>query len=90
MKRYTSVSDSSENMSRMKDSDTVSVASSHRRFSARKRINSELSEPLTNNADAADPYFVFRSGLQNNLELVDEFLAEYLRIIDEIVRTCIH
>ena len=98
MKRYTTVSDSSENSSRMKDSDSVSVASSHRRFTGHKRINSELSEPLTSTASTSvldesiggssgDPYFVFRSDLQNQLELVDEFLTDFLRIVHETVRT---
>jgi len=69
----------------MKDSDSVSLASSHRRFSAKKRINSELSEPLTggNTAGDSDPYFVFRSDLQNKLEVVDDFLTEFLRIVHE-------
>ena len=99
MKRYTTVSDSSENSSRMKDSDSVSVASSHRRFTAHKRINSELSEPLTSTTSTSvldesfgggsgDPYFVFRSDLQNKLELADEFLADFLRIVHETVRNC--
>jgi len=80
----------------MKDSDTisvVSVASSHRRFAALKRNNAELSEPLTADEDEAygggssDPYFVFRSDLQDQLELVDDFLAEYLRTVYEIDTT---
>eukprot|EP00536_Pseudo-nitzschia_multiseries_P013898 jgi/Psemu1/310366/fgenesh1_kg.629_\ len=89
MKRYSTVSDGSETSSRMKDSDSVSLASSHRRFSAKKRINSELSEPLTAAGDdsfgeaSGDPYFVFRSDLQNKLELVDEFLADFLRVVHE-------
>jgi hypothetical protein len=94
-KKYSTVSSNSENQSRMKDSDTisvVSVASSHRRFAALKRNNAELSEPLTADEDEAygggssDPYFVFRSDLQDQLELVDDFLAEYLRTVYEIVR----
>ena len=110
MKRYTTVSDSSENSSsRMKDSDSLSVVSissrstSHQRFTRHKRINSELSEPLTspltsNNSTSVldhnesstslggDPYFVFRSDLQNKLESADEFLADFLRIVHETVR----
>lgn len=93
MKRYTTVSSSSDSGSRLKDSDTVSVASRHSRFTAKQRINSELSEPLTNTdgesfgGGSSDPYFVFRSDLQERLELVDEFLAEYLRTVHEIVST---
>ena len=96
MKRYSTVSDSSDTSSRMKDSDSVSLASSHRRFSAKKRINSELSEPLTGGGDdefggaSGDPYFVFRSDLQNKLEVVDDFLTEFLRIVHETVRTVVY
>ena len=98
MKKYSNVSDRSEtdisSMTR-RDSDTVSVASSHRRFAAHKRINSELSEPLTTassivdeslGGNSADPYFVFRSDLQKKLESLDDFLADYLRIVHETVR----
>lgn len=107
MKRYTTVSDSSENSSsRMKDSDSLSVVSissrstSHQRFTRHKRINSELSEPLTSpltsnsasvldhnestsTSSSGDPYFVFRSDLQNKLESADEYLADFLRIVHE-------
>ena len=109
MKRYTTVSDSSENSSsRMKDSDSLSVVSissrstSHQRFTRHKRINSELSEPLTSpltssstsvldhnessTSSGGDPYFVFRCDLQNKLELADEYLADFLRIVHETVR----
>jgi hypothetical protein len=108
MKRYTTVSDSSENSSsRMKDSDSLSVVSissrstSHQRFTRHKRINSELSEPLTSPltsstsvldhnessmSSGGDPYFVFRSDLQNKLESADEYLADFLRIVHETVR----
>lgn len=98
MKKYSNVNDRSDtdisSLTR-RDSDTVSVASSHRRFAAHKRINSELSEPLTTassivdeslGGNSADPYFVFRSDLQKKLESLDEFLADYLRIVHETVR----
>jgi len=96
MKRYNNVSDSSDNTSRLKDSDSLSVVSissrstNHRRFNGHKRINSELSEPLTSTASSVlhqessgDPYFVFRSDLQTKLELADEYLADFLRIVHE-------
>ena len=88
-KMYSTVSDRSDNQSRAKDSDSVSFASSHRRFPANKRINSELSQPLNINAEESfgggsnDPYFVFRSDLQNRLEQLDECLAEFLRTVYE-------
>ena len=93
---YSSVSES-ENGSSRRQSDESSVASSKRRFSRNKRVNSELSEPLTANsvtsipvdeesgADPGDPYFVFRADLKKKLELVDESLAEYLRVVNETV-----
>jgi hypothetical protein len=75
-------------------SDSVSVATSKRKF-GRKRINSELSEPLTSagtsivdeelGSNGGDPYFVFRKDLQRKLELVDESLADFLRIVHETV-----
>jgi len=54
-------------------------------------MNSELSEPLTSATsivdeelgDSGDPYFVFRADLQTKLEMVDEALTEYLRIVHE-------
>ncbi len=75
-------------------SDSISVATSKRKF-GRKRINSELSEPLTSagtsivdeelGSNGGDPYFVFRKDLQRKLELVDESLADFLRIVHETV-----
>jgi hypothetical protein len=90
---YSHVSDEiSEDITPRQD-DSISMASSKRRF-GRKRINSELSEPLTVGGTSivdeelggsGDPYFVFRADLQNKLELVDESLADYLRIVHETV-----
>ena len=77
-------------------SSSVSVASSKRRFGGggrgRKSFSSELSEPLTANrssvvdeelGDPGDPYFMFRQDLQKKLELVDESLTEFLRVVHE-------
>jgi hypothetical protein len=94
-----SVNDSNNNNNH--DRDSVSVASSqqhpHRRFKGHKRISSELSEPLTSHTgtfdeesllshDPSDPYFVFRSDLQKKLDLIDDSLADYLRVVHETVR----
>ena len=97
--KYSGISredDTSDETSHRRD-DSISVASSKGRFRGRRRINSELSEPLTAatgsvvdeelGGDSGDPYFVFRADLQRKLELVDEALAEYLRIVHETVRT---
>jgi hypothetical protein len=81
--------------------DNISVASHHRRFRGHKRISSELSQPLTSTGtgsvideslgggtggDTSDPYFLFRSDLQKKLDLLDECLADYLRVVHETVR----
>ena len=100
MKRYSTVSDSSNSLSRKDGNDDLSIvstsgASGYRRFAAQKRINAELSEPLNGiilepyGGGSNDPYFVFRSDLQNQLELLDECLADYLRTVDDIVSTFI-
>ena len=93
MKRYSTVSDNSETDT--SNLDSVSVASStHRRFKGNKRISSELSEPLTTassvideslGSEAGDPYFMFRADLQKKLELVDESLTDFLRVVHETV-----
>jgi hypothetical protein len=49
-----------------------------------------LSEPLNANGDEeagenADPFYVFRADLFRKLELVDESLAEYLRVVHQTV-----
>jgi hypothetical protein len=97
LKRYSTVSDISETdaSSSRRDLDSLSVASSKRRFKGHKRLSSELSEPLTTagtssvvslGSEAGDPYFVFRNDLQRKLELVDESLADFLRVVHETVR----
>lgn len=48
------------------------------------RRSSELSEPLTKQDD--DPFYVFREDLYRQLELVDEALVEYLRVVHQTVR----
>lgn len=92
-----SYNDDSKSLRKQTTDDNISIAStsSKRRFGGgRRRINSELSEPLTATSivdeelgEHSDPYFVFRSDLQNKLEQVDEALAEYLRVVHETVRT---
>lgn len=96
MKRYTSVSDESltetDASSVRRDCDSISIASSRRRFRDKHSINSELSEPLTSESlggGDGDPYFVFRSDLKKKLDSLDEQLAEYLRIVHETVRVIV-
>ena len=91
--------------------DNVSIASSiasrvsksaNRKYQGHKRINSDLSEPLTahssfishdeelafgGSVDSGDPFLVFRADLMKKLESVDEGLAEYLRVVHETVRS---
>jgi hypothetical protein len=91
---YSSVAEEASEGTSSNNMDSVSVASSKRRF-GRKRINSDLSEPLTSTGASivdeelggttGDPYFVFRRDLQRKLETVDESLADFLRIVHETV-----
>jgi hypothetical protein len=113
MKKYSTVCDKSEtdissvttsrrggdgdSMSVASISSSMSAAAHQRRFVGHKRINSELSEPLSSSVVdveslggggvSADPYFVFRSDLQKKLESLDEYLADYLRTVHETVRS---
>lgn len=67
----------------------ASVASGASSFRMRSHENEHLSEPLTagmNDIDShEDPYFVFRGDLIQKLELVDEGLAEFLRVVHQTV-----
>mmetsp|Transcript_8825 Transcript_8825/g.12503 ORF Transcript_8825/g.12503 Transcript_8825/m.12503 type:complete len:310 (+) Transcript_8825:187-1116(+) len=54
------------------------------------RVNPDLSEPLTSSSNAIeiddsedDPFYVFREDLYRKLELVDEGLSRYLRIVHQ-------
>ncbi|GAX15688.1 syntaxin of plants SYP6 [Fistulifera solaris] len=55
--------------------------------SFRMRSQDHLSEPLTagmnHDESPEDPYFVFRADLMQQLELVDEALAEFLRVVHQ-------
>lgn len=67
----------------------ASVASGASSFRMRSHENEHLSEPLTagmnHNDSNEDPYFVFRADLIQKLELVDEGLAEFLRVVHQTV-----
>jgi hypothetical protein len=57
----------------------------------RTNKNNTLSEPLTSHAGDdggtnEDPYYVFREDLYRKLDILEESLAEYLRIIHQTVR----
>ena len=49
----------------------------------RPRPDESLVEPLTENG--GDPFYVFRSDLFAKLDLVDESLAEFLRVVHQTV-----
>jgi hypothetical protein len=62
---------------------------------------SSLSEPLTDKKNyntnnnkrssyenPSDPYYVFRDDLNRQLEIIDESLAEYLRLVFQTVSNC--
>lgn len=58
---------------------------SHRSVLDRER-QTALAEPLTAGLHVnEDPFYVFREDLYRKLEIVDESLAEYLRIIHQTV-----
>jgi hypothetical protein len=64
------------------DTQDAPLSTSLSAFSPRR--TSELSEPLNKQDD--DPFYVFREDLYRQLELVDEALVEYLRIVHQTVR----
>lgn len=70
---------------------TAGSSSTHSTFSLHKNLPSGLSEPLTgggatdDDALSGDPFYVFREDLYRKLELMDEALAEYLRIVHQTV-----
>jgi hypothetical protein len=65
--------------------DHVSIRSkSTRSFRTVSVGNQELKEPLTAAHDD-DPFYVFREDLYRKLDLVDDGLAEYLRLVHHTV-----
>jgi hypothetical protein len=89
--------DQDDNFSRA--SSRVSLPS----FSRQKKssLPASMSEPLnasgsaeveengrnSKDYDPGDPFYVFREDLYRKLELVDEALAEFLRVVHQTVRT---
>ena len=75
------------------DSDTRMSLPQRRPFS--KGASSALSEPLNSSVvrdgtgeaavDPGDPFYVFSDDLKRKLELVDEALAEFLRVVHQTV-----
>ena len=67
------------------ENDHVSIRSkSTRSFRTVSVGNHELKEPLTASHDD-DPFYVFREDLYRKLDLVDDGLAEYLRLVHQTV-----
>ena len=74
------------------ESDTRSALPQRRPFS--KVASSGLSEPLNSSVvenrtgdtvDPGDPFYVFSDDLKRKLELVDEALADFLRVVHQTV-----
>ena len=75
------------------DGDSRNPLTQMRPFS--KAASSGLSEPLNSSGaeegggdrafDPGDPFYVFRDDLCRKLELVDEALAEFLRVVHQTV-----
>ena len=76
------------------ENDNASVAKSFRSSSKSTRSfrtvsvgNQELKEPLTGAMHHDDdPFYVFREDLYRKLDLVDDGLAEFLRLVHQTVR----
>ena len=79
------------------DMNRSSPGESKRRFPTLGKgspANAHLSEPLNGSAhssadggfDSSDPYYVFKHDLIHKLELIDEALAEFLRVVHQTVR----
>lgn len=82
---YTPLGESSENGS-MKNYDDDGDLNRIRPSSRMSKLNRELSEPLTStDEESSDPFYVFRQDLRRKIELVDESLAELLRIVYQTV-----
>lgn len=82
--------DDDDNISR--NSSRVSLPS----FTRKQRLPASMSEPLNTSSiqysdesrkttDPGDPFYVFRKDLYRKLELVDEALAEFLRVVHQTV-----
>lgn len=66
------------------DDDVQSVSILSRASTRRRVVDDEsLHEPLTSTED--DPFYVFREDLYRKLDLVEENLTEYLRIVHQTV-----
>jgi hypothetical protein len=79
----------SDNDGNMGD-DSASMRSVPFSLSSRNTLknNPDLNEPLNNGTSRGedDPFYVFREDLYRKLDLVDEGLTEYLRLVHQTVR----
>jgi hypothetical protein len=81
-------SEGSEHFSSVNMDDTVSQRSRASSFRRNSSANPELKEPLRGNGSGNnedDPFYVFREDLYRKLDLVDDGLTEYLRIVHQTV-----
>ena len=70
-------------LKRMASSSSSVVSAASSAFSRPAKEDDTLGEPL--NASPEDPYFVFRGDLVTKLDLVDQSLAEFLRVVHQTV-----
>jgi hypothetical protein len=92
---YAQISDNSDRGQRIRvpngdEHDGESSSSLRLTRSTSAAHSDALSQPLNANGDEeagenADPFYVFRADLYRKLELVDESLAEYLRVVHQTV-----
>lgn len=81
-------SEGSEHFSSVNMDDTASQRSRASSFRRNNSANPELKEPLRANGSGNqddDPFYVFREDLYRKLDLVDDGLTEYLRIVHQTV-----
>ena len=73
---------------RISSSSSVVSSASGASFLRQQRPPDDLAEPLTGDLEegvAEDPFFVFRGDLVAKLDLVDQGLAEFLRVVHQTV-----
>jgi hypothetical protein len=100
---YSQISDDSDRGRRIRvpngdeyDGESSSSLRPTRSTSAAHTTSSDaLSEPLNANGDEeagenSDPFYVFRADLYRKLELVDESLMEYQRVVHQTVSKILH
>lgn len=85
---YTPLDEDSSKEMKLDEAYTETVATSRTNLLRTSPKSASLVEPLTKTTTASadsndDPFYVFRADLSRKLETLDEYLAEYLRIVHQ-------